>query len=379
MALRNLDVLPVDAHDPAAILPDLEQAISGGVSLLPVPADDPGRAELLRSSQGAGRPIDPAVALVVGTSGSTGTPKGAQLTPANLVAGADATHRVLGGEGQWLLAMPAHYIAGLQVLVRALVAGVDPYCLDLSRGFDVSAFARGAAELAATGDRVYTSLTPMQLMKAMDTLEGIDALRTFDAVLVGGAALDPDTRAAAGRLNIHVVATYGASETSGGCIYDGRPIPGARVKLDASGRIHLGGATIAHGYRNRPGHESFAEEGWWATSDAGAFDAEGRLVVKGRLDAVIDTGGLKLHPEVVETELLRVPGVDAACVAGVAHPRQGQAAVAAYTGTASPAEIYEALAELPRWQWPKELRRVAALPLTATGKVDRPAVAALFS
>ncbi|AIG63614.1 O-succinylbenzoic acid--CoA ligase [Corynebacterium atypicum] len=375
MAARTLDVLPVDPADPAAILPALEEAIAGLATWLPTPTNDPHRAELLRSTQRVGTDIDPEIAVVVGTSGSTGTPKGAQLTAANLVASADATHQVLGGEGHWLLAMPAHYIAGLQVLVRSLVAGVDPYCLDLSRGFNVAEFARGARELAATGDRVYTSLTPMQLMKAMDTLQGIDALRSFDAILVGGAALRSQTRGAAERLGIRVVTTYGASETAGGCVYDGRPLPGARVELGDQGRIVLGGPTIAAGYRNVPAHPSFSRAGWWATSDAGEIDAAGNLVVNGRLDQVIDTGGLKLHPEVLERELLKVDRVRQACVVGTPHPRYGQAVVAAYVGQAEPAELYAALEGLPRWQWPKDVRRVDELPLTATGKVDRHRVA----
>ena len=213
-----LSPLPVDPHSPAAILPDLEAAIAGQACFLPLPLADATRATLLRNTQRAGEPIDPGIALVMSTSGSTGTPKGAQLTPANLVASADATHQVLGGTGQWLLAMPAHHIAGIQVLVRSLIAGVDPLCMDLSEGFDIPTFARAAADLDRTGDRTYTALTPLQLAKAMDSVEGIDALRTFDAILVGGAAINPRLRAAAEELGIAVVATYGSSETAGGCV-----------------------------------------------------------------------------------------------------------------------------------------------------------------
>lgn len=373
---RTLDPLVVDPHDPAAVLPDLEAAIAGHRTWLPVPAQDPTRTTLLTNSQRAGDPVDPDIALVVATSGSTGVPKGAQLTPANLVSSADATHRFLGGEGQWLLAMPAHHIAGLQVLIRSLIAGIDPLCLDLTDGFDVHDFATAAAELARTGDRAYTSLAPLQLAKAMDTLDGIEALRVFDAVLVGGAALNPQVARAAEELGISVTTTYGSSETAGGCVYDGRPIPGARVRV-REGRIHLGGPMIAAGYRTHPGHEAFAEPGWFATSDAGEL-VDGRLTVTGRLDAVIDSGGLKLHPEVLERAILGVEGVTAACVVGVPHPRLGQAIVAAYAGTASPSEVIEGLDDLPRWQLPKELRQVDALPLIGPGKVDRQRIEELF-
>ena len=373
--------LVVNKRNPAAILPDLEAAIAGQSTFLPVPAEDRTRTELLRNHMRAGAPIDSSIALVVATSGSTGTPKGAQLTPANLVASADATHQVLGGTGQWLLAMPAHHIAGIQVLVRSLVAGVDPLCLDLSDGFSIPAFARAAHKLAATGDRSYTGLTPMQLAKAMDSLEGIEALRTFDAILVGGAATHPQLLDAAVKLRITVVTTYGSSETAGGCVYSGTPIPGARVRIGEDGRILLGGPMIAQGYRNVDSSAFSVDDSgtsWFATSDAGAFVGN-TLNVTGRLDAIINSGGLKLHPEQLEQHILRVPGVEAACVVGIPDPRLGQMIVAAYSGWASRADILEALDDLPRWQVPKDLRRLDALPTIGPGKVDRQAVAGLFS
>lgn len=371
--------LPVNPHDPAAILPDLEAAIAGHASVLPLPQGDSTRSTLLRNTQRAGEAIDDSIALVVPTSGSTGTPKGAQLSPVNLVASADATHQVLGGPGQWLLAMPGHHIAGIQVLVRSLVAGVDPLCLDLSAGFDIASFARAARVLGSTGDRAYTALTPLQLAKAMDSLEGIEALTLFDAVLVGGAAINPQLRASAEKLGIAVRATYGASETAGGCVYDGLALPGTQARI-VDGRIRLGGPTIAHGYRNLPGHAAFSEPGWFITSDGGVIEG-GRLIVTGRLDNVIDSGGLKLHPEVLETQLLKVPGVTGACVVGVPHPRLGQAIVAAYTGSASLTDILVALeeSELPRWQVPKDIKRLEQLPLIGPGKVDRKAVRDVFA
>ena len=378
-----LSPLPVNPHDPAAILPDLEAAIAGQAAFLPVPAEDRTRAQLLRNHMRAGEPIDSSIALVVATSGSTGTPKGAQLTAANLVSSADATHRALGGTGQWLLAMPAAHIAGIQVLIRSLVAGVEPLCLDLSEGFSIPDFACAAHELAATGDRSYTGLTPMQLAKAMDSLEGIEALRTFDAILVGGAATHPQLLESAKKLRITIVTTYGSSETSGGCVYNGQPLDSARVRLGDEGRIYLGGPMIAQGYRNVDSDAFVVDESgtsWFATSDAGALH-DGHLTVTGRLDNILNTGGLKLHPEQLEQHILRVPGVDGVCVAGIPHPRLGQMIVAAYTGWADVGDILVALDDsgLPRWQIPKDFKRLAELPTTGPGKVDRLAVTRLWS
>ena len=378
--VATLKLLSVDPHNPAAILPDLEDALAGRGSFLPVPLHDAARTSILRNSQRAGEPIDDDIALVVGTSGSTGTPKGAQLTADNLLSSAHATDDFLGGPGQWVLAMPAYHIAGLQVLIRSLVAGTDPVIVDVSDGFSIAAFADAAARLDA--DHAYTSLAPLQLAKAMDSTEGVAALQLFDAILVGGAALNPQVAQAAKDAGINIVTTYGSSETAGGCVYNGQPIRGAQIAIK-DGRIWLGGPMVARGYRNAPGHEAFAEPGWFMTSDAGEL-RDGELVVTGRLDTIIDSGGLKLHPEVVEQELLAIEGVDAACVVGIPHPRLGQAIVAAYSGTAGRADIMEGLEDaefegrLSHWMIPKDIKKVAELPLVGPGKVDRQGVVKLF-
>lgn len=362
-----LEPLPVPSDSTVtSILDDLADALAGRRALLPLPADDPRRADLLRVTQRAGEPVDGA-ALVVATSGSTGTPKGALLPPGALRASAAATARALGGEGQWLLALPAHHIAGLQVLLRSLAAGTEPITMSLASGFDIDAFAEATGRL--TGARRYTSLTPMQLLKAMDRLAGIEALRSFDAVLVGGAPLSRAARRAARDLGITVRETYGSSETCGGCVYDGRPLPGVRVRIADDSRIVLAGDVLASGYRRGPS-DAF-RDGEFHTSDAGTLAEDGTLSVLGRLDTVIVTGGLKLHPEVLERRLAEVPGVDEACVVGVPHPRFGEAVVAVYAGSALPHELVAVTDDLPRWQQPKDIKRVERLPRTALGKPDR--------
>lgn len=381
---HNLELAPVDPADPLALMPILEEALTGRRAILPVPTDDPQRANLLRNTLGPGQPIEDDIALVVATSGSTGTPKGAMLTAANLISSADATHQALGGEGQWLLAMPAAYIAGIQVLVRSMVAGVEPAALDLSQGFSIAEFAARAHELAETGERTYTALTPMQLAKTLSSLQGIDALRRFTAVLIGGAAANPALLNSAAKLRINAVTTYGSSETSGGCVYNGTPIPGAQVKI-SDGRVFLGGPMVARGYRN-PSSPELAEDlkgGWFRTSDAGSL-VDGQLRIHGRVDNVIDSGGFKLHPEVLEELMLRIPGVTSACVIGAPDPRLGERVCAAYSGSATITNLLDAFDELvdagemPRWQVPKELKIVPVLPQLGPGKVDRAAVRELF-
>ncbi|WKD59884.1 o-succinylbenzoate--CoA ligase [Corynebacterium caspium] len=376
MYLELLDINP--AH-PLEALPALSQALRGERAFLPVPLDDANRRDQLRHSLGVGQPISADTALVVATSGSTGTPKGALLSAQNLEASVTATTLALGSPGAWLLAMPGHYIAGIQVLIRSILTETPVHAMDLSRGFSILEFSQATALLAdkAAGMPLYTSLTPMQLMKALDTLDGIETLRKYGAILIGGAPLPAAIRSSAERLGIKLRTTYGASETAGGCIYDGIPLKGVTINInDTDSRISISGPMVSSSYRTPL---PTLADGWFHTNDAGRFDADGRLQVLGRLDSVIDSGGLKLHPEVLENALVSVPGVHAACVIGIPDPRLGQAIAAAYEGPTLPAEVYPHLAEtLPRWQWPRELKQVPQLPRLASGKIDRLAVRRLF-
>src|SRR3954466_9015773 len=88
--------------------------VGGGPAVLPLSASDP-RAADLREAMAIAEPTLPGTAVVVATSGSTGTPKGVELSTGALTASAAATHARLGGPGQWLLTLPAHHIAGVQV------------------------------------------------------------------------------------------------------------------------------------------------------------------------------------------------------------------------------------------------------------------------
>ena len=160
-----------------------------------------------------------------------------------LRASADATATRLGGPGQWLLNLPPTYVAGLQVLFRSVRAGTSPVVQD---GSFVEAVA------AMTGERRYVSLVPTQLHRMLDEPAAAEALGSFTAVLVGGAAVPQSLRDRAFGAGIRVVATYGMSETCGGCVYDGVPLDGVEVDLDAESRVRLRGTTLFDGYEGRP-------------------------------------------------------------------------------------------------------------------------------
>ncbi len=377
-----------------SVLTALAKALDGGDALLPTEAET---AAAETSGSEAAAPVDAypdlpdEVALVVGTSGSTGRPKLAMLTADNLVSSATATHGVLGGTGRWLLAMPAHHIAGLQVLVRSIVGGTHPVVLDLTAGFTAAGFVAATAELVATGGRRYTAVVPTQLTRLLEDPAGREALASYDAVLVGGAATGAGARAQAREAGVHVVTTFGMSETAGGCVYDGVPLPGSLVHIDNDGHVVLGGRTVALGYLGEPRltRDVFAVDSdgtrWFRTDDLGGFDDGGRLRIQGRADDLVNTGGLKVAPGPVEDAIVRfVPGIRDAVVIGTSHPTWGQAVSAAVTlrrGAPTPTlrDLRAGLRGiLPDHALPHRLLVLDAIPQRGPGKPDRRAVAAAF-
>src|SRR5262249_53065163 len=155
-----------------------------------------------------------------------------------------------------------------------------------------------------------------------------DALRAFDAVLLGGAATPGALLVRAYDAGVRVVTTYGMTETAGGCVYDGVPLAGARVRIGEGERVERAGPMLASGYRLRPGAPAFAG-GWFRTDDLGRLHRDGSLEVLGRVDDVINTGGLKVSSSVVERVLGAQPGVAEVCVVGVPDAEWGQLVVAA--------------------------------------------------
>lgn len=352
------------------------------VAFTPVPIDDPRQFETLTTGLRVGDEIDDDVALVVTTSGTTGTPKGAMLTPPALVASATATHDRLGGPGTWLLALPSYHIAGIQVLVRSVLAGTVPVEMDVSGGFEVDDLPSAVADLGS--GRRYASLVSVQLAKALTVPAAAAALAELDAVLLGGGPAPAPVLAGAAEAGIHVVRTYGMSETAGGCVYDGVPLDGVEVRID-DGRVVLGGPTIAKGYRNPVNPDPFAEAGWFRTDDAGTLDDSGVLTIHGRIDEAISTGGLTVLPQLVEAALGAHPGIAEAAVFGVADERLGQRVVAAvvlHRGAEPPtvAALRETVTQtLDSTAAPREVHVVDELPRRGIGKVDRAALTRTYS
>ncbi len=347
------------------------------------------------------------VDMVLRTSGSTtGTGKLVGVSMDALVASARATHKRLGGAGIWVLALPAYHAAGVQVLVRAAVAGTRVFNAYKEGGFDPQHLAQVIdAACAAAGDAagraypVYTSLVPTQLRRALEVEQLRGALARLDAVLIGGAAADAQLLAQAKAAGIKVVTTYGMSETCGGCVYDGQPLPGVSMDVDqATGAIWLSGPMLATGYLgdeeltrrcfvSRPDSQAVEPpRRWFITSDRGHI-VDGRLQVLGRLDDVIISGGIKVEPGPIEALLALNPLVSECAVVGLPDPTWGQAVTAVVVPASTPglgrvdqgaivAQIRVYLEQkLSGAQCPKQVLLADALPYKGIGKVDRRALA----
>ncbi len=262
--------------------------------------------------------VDDQVALIVESSGSTGVPKRIELKTNAVLASARLSLDALGGPGQWLLALPINYIAGLMVLVRSLLGETQPVVMNQAVGFTPEGFARTSSLM--TGSRRYTSLVPTQLNRLAAAAGSDDfvlaQLRRFDAILVGGQAPSRATVELLRELGVNIVETYGMTETCGGCVYDGVPLPGVGVALMPDGRIAIGGPTIGV-----PGTSRFV------TNDIGEITADERLRILGRADRVINSGGIKLALDAVEDWARTQPGIlDAAAIA-VNNPEYGDSFV----------------------------------------------------
>jgi O-succinylbenzoic acid--CoA ligase len=262
--------------------------------------------------------------LVVETSGSTGHPKRVVLSRRAVLASVAATASRLEGEGRWLLALPASYVAGAQVVCRSVVAGHPPVLLEEHPSF---------AAAVEAGRPAYASLVPTQLHRMLDVPEDLEALRTLRTVLLGGGPIDPALRRRADQAGVRVVATYGSAETAGGCVYDGVALDGVELATEADGRLRVSGPMLFDRYEGDPG-----------------------------LTARV----LAEHPAVREVEVLGVP-----------DPEWGTRLVAFVVGELSLPQAREWVAERHPRSWaPRQLVALDALPMLDNGKVDRVQLAA---
>ncbi|MEV1246087.1 AMP-binding protein [Nonomuraea sp. NPDC050022] len=344
----------------------IRAALSGdGPAILPLPAASapgalrPTHVNGARQDDGEGVPDD--VAVVIATSGSTGAPKGVMLSATALrTSAASSLRRLEAAKGErWLCCLPPSHVSGLQVLVRALLCESEPI---IHPRFDPHEVLTSGAE--------HVSMVPTQLHRLVELNAD---LSVFRSIVLGGAAPRAGLVAEARALGARVFTTYGMSETSGGCVYDGRPLYNVDLKIGDDGRIRVAGPVLFSGYRF--GEPAPFDGDWYVTSDLGELTG-GRLRVLGRADDVINTGGEKVVAASVAEVLGAHPEVADVAVIGRPDPEWGEIVVAVVVPAdpAGPPTLDQLRAyaadRLPVYAAPRQLRLMSRLPLLANGKTD---------
>lgn len=334
-------------------------------------------------------PVPSEAAVVVETSGTTGTPKQVWLTKDAILSSAHRTARAAGAEGLWWLALPTHYIAGLQVVVRSLLSGnelvVSDQSLDsVSKLREVLPKLR---ETKANGVPLYCSLVPTQLTQLVDAVEA-DELEAYDLsrfarILVGGQRIDRSLLERAHAVGAVVTRTYGAAETAGGCVWNGEALDGVSIDI-VDGRVAISGPMLAGGYLGDEtlSRETFLEreeKRWFLSRDLGSID-DGRLVVNGRMDDVIISGGVKVSLADVERVIREQGGVSDAIVVSATDSQWGEVPVVVTTHQCDLEQLRAAAKEAlgPAAQ-PRSVLTLDEIPLLPSGKPDRLAITELVT
>ncbi|MEO0598113.1 MAG: o-succinylbenzoate--CoA ligase [Chloroflexota bacterium] len=339
--------------------------------------------------------------FIVHTSGTSGKPKGATLTYGNVFYSAMASAYRIGHlpDDKWLCVLPLYHVGGLSIFIRALLYGIT---VDLRQSFDVQTINHALTYDAVT----LVSLVPTMLFRLLREREG-DWYPALRLVLLGGAAATPELMQQCLDENIPVATTYGLTEASSqvattlpgdaarkpGTV--GKPLSFTQVKIvdeagnpqkqGEYGEILVKGLSVMHGYYNNP--DATAEvlrDGWLHTGDIGYLDADGDLWLVQRRSDLIVSGGENVYPAEVEGVLRQHPAIAEVAVVGIDDPEWGQRVAAAIVveagATLSQDEVESYSREhLAGYKIPRIVRFVESLPLTGSGKVQRPAVRELFA
>ena len=358
----------VPANETSTALQLMEDVIAGKIALFVSP---PAVNGVIPEIEPLPETVDNEIACVVESSGSTGIPKRISISLDAITHAAKVGQERLGPQGQWLLALPINFIAGQQVLMRSVLNKVQPVMLNTAVPFTAEAFSR-AAQLMSHEIK-YTSLVPAQLAKLVAAAEAdpvvLSSLRSFRAILVGGQATSPELLNRARGLGIKVVTSYGMTETAGGCVYDGIPLEGVSLKIAPDGRLLIQGKTLAAD-----------QDDWIFTNDLAELTSDGKLVILGRADRVIISGGLKISLDRVEYLGSELPGVEEISAVSIRDANFGERVGVCYVGSPEVSEdIANQLATVlgPAGK-PIRVIRVDKLPKLATSKVDLVAVARIF-
>ncbi len=402
---RPGQVVAMPATDPAQLFITLCAAAHRRLALLPLPPELPlshrqallarSGTEWLASPDGSinatgfatsNHVSDTGLRLLVLTSGSSGPPRAVMLGADNLAAAAAAASSHLGLQrgDRWLACLPPQHIGGLAPFYRCAWAGAT---LVTGSGLRGAALMRNLLDHGIT----HVSLVPAMLARLLE--QDPAPPPRLRVALIGGQALDPALAAAAHAAGWPVCVSYGLSEAGSMVACDrgpgagilpgrvGRPLPGLQLQAGtplAPAPVRLRGPTLMRGYANpqRQGGDGLVD-GWFITGDLGYLDHDpdsecGSLVLLGRADDVLVSGGVNVQPASVEAKLGACPGIGRVGVTGLPDPRWGQRLVALYTGPARPDAVeHWCRQNLATAERPRRFVPLPALPLLGPGKLDR--------
>jgi long-chain acyl-CoA synthetase len=334
--------------------------------------------------------VHPEARLVLFTAGSTGRPKAVQLSETNIRANTRAVIEALdfGSAEAQTLFLPLSYSFGLLGhLLPALELGVPTELVE--RLVDAARlFASGTIPGMVGG-------VPSHFEVILRALPAGHACDRISHVVTAGAYSSPDLR---WRLrgafpSATIYNNYGQTEAAPRILClpsshpefftpaTGYPVGDLRVRLSGEGELMVSGSQIMLGYLgDAEGTREKVRDGWLATGDLARIDPGGLVTITGRMDEIVNVGGERISVLEIESAIRRIEGVRNAGVLAVPDALYG-ASLVAYVEMAEGSTEADVLSPLrglvSQSKMPKELHIVPALPLTAHGKADKPALAAL--
>ena len=318
--------------------------------------------------------LDDTIAVVF-TSGTTGIPRPVPVTWGQVVMGAFGSAIRLGHDPSdtWMLCLSPHHVGGLSVLLRCAIYATS---VVIALPFDAEQIAAGFQG----GDVSLCSLVPTMLGDVLDVLESQEITPSphLRAVLIGGAPCPPALIERSATAKLPIALSCGMSETAaqiatrepGDCRLNadsGPPLPFSRVGASSDGRLTVRGAATPVTIAN------LGDE--FVTADHGEIDSSGRVVIYGRADRVLISGGELVSPQAIERCLLSHFAVSEAAVVAVPSERWGERPVAFVVPKNDVAICANDILDcchkhLRRYEVPERVLVLPSLPLTDGGKID---------
>jgi O-succinylbenzoic acid--CoA ligase len=297
----------------------------------------------------------------VSTSGSTGKPKRIKVLKEHMENSARMTCSALGLQqgDRALLCLSVGYIAGKMMVVRSLVAGLDLTIADPS----------GTPFI----DRDYTfcAMVPMQVFNLASSDEYIFSLNKIGKLIIGGGAVSSSLKKMVEPLTVACYSTYGMTETvshialrrinGSGKQNAYYPMPNVQLTLNENGCLVIDAPLVASDRLE--------------TTDIAQINPDGSFKILGRIDNIINTGGVKISPEVVEAKLSGCAHCSFA-ISSIPDQRLGEMVVLVVEGKDD--FIFNFKDVLLPYETPKKVIHVRHIPVTAAGKIDRVALRTLL-